>query len=122
MGGFFIDDVIRMIARNVRRGIRLSRAAKWPVTEARVLRFRTEDGIGHRLRPIVDYSYEVNRETQRGFATGFPVGHREINQIGDSVDMLQTMRVRYDPIDPYSNRVLNEDNPNLPFEVDHDVS
>ena len=122
MGGFFIDDVIRMVARNVRRGILLNRAAKWPAIDARIVRFRTEDGLGHRLRPIVDYSYEVNSETQYGSATGSPVGHREINQIGDSVDVLQSVRVRYNPVDPYTNRVLNEDNPHLPFEVDHDVS
>jgi hypothetical protein len=91
MGGFFLDDVIRMVARNVQRGVRASRAAKWPVVEARVLRFRTDEGIGHRLRPIVVYSYEVNHETQYGSATGFPVGHREINQIGDSVDALMSV-------------------------------
>lgn len=111
-----------MIARNVRREVRTNRAVKWPAVEARILKFRTGVGIGHRLHPIVDYSYEVNGETHYGFATGFQIGHGEIHRIGDEVEALPSLRVRYNPVDPYASRVLNEDNPKLRFEVDHDLS
>lgn len=121
MAGFFIDDVIRAIARNVRREVRIRKAAKWPVALGKILRFRTTDGDWHGLRPIVDYEYEVNGQIEYGFTTGFST-KRDINQVGDAVEALGELRIRFDPSDPYINRVLNEDNPKLPFAIDHDVS
>jgi len=120
MGGFFIDDVIRAIARNVRREVRIRKAAKWPTAVGKILRFRTIDGDWHRLRPILDYEYEVNGQIEYGFTTGY--SSKDINQVGDAVDALTELRIRFDPSDPYINRVLNEDNPKLPFAIDHDVS
>jgi hypothetical protein len=120
MGGFFIDDVIRTIARTVRREVRIRKAAKWPVAVAKILRFRTTDGDWQRLRPVVDYQYEVNGQIQYGFTTGY--SSKEINGVGDAVDALAELKIRFDTSDPYVNRVLNEDNPKLPFVVDHEIS
>jgi hypothetical protein len=120
MAGFFIDDVIRMIARTVRREVRIRKAAKWPTAVGKILRFRTTGGDFHELRPIVDYRYEVDGQTQYGFTTGYT--NTEINKIGDAVGVLGELKVRFDPSDPYVNRVLNEDNPTLPFTVDHEIS
>jgi hypothetical protein len=121
MGGFFIDDVIRTIARNVRREVRRRKAAKWTVAVGKVSRFRTTDGDWHGLRPIVDYEYEVNGRIEYGSATGFST-NKDINPIGDAVDALGELRIRFDPADPSINRALSEDNPKIPFEIDHDVS
>jgi hypothetical protein len=120
MGGFFIDDVIRTIARTVRREVRIKKAAKWPVAVGKILRFRTTDGDWRRLRPVVDYQYEVNGQIQYGFTTGY--SSKDVNEIGDAVDTLGELKIRFDPRDPYVNRVLNEDNPKLPFAVDHEIS
>jgi hypothetical protein len=77
--------------------------------------------IGTDFGPIVHYECEVNGQIEYGSATGFST-NRDINPIGDAVDALGDLRIRFDPADPYINRVLNEDNPKLPFAIDHDVS
>ena len=33
--------------------------------------------------------------------------------------LFPTVCVRYDPANPVASRVLNEDNPRFPFEIDH---
>jgi hypothetical protein len=68
--------------------------------------------------PHPDYEYEVNGQIEYGF-TGY--SSKEINKVGDAVDGLGELRIRFDPVDPYMNRVLNEDKPGLPFAIDHDV-
>jgi hypothetical protein len=116
----FADDLVRGIIHTVRKAIRLRKAEKWPVVEAQIQRFRSEDtsAYGHRLRPVLDYSYEVNGDTQYGSAYGVPTG--EINEAGEAADRLTTLRVRYDPENRAISRVLSGDNPELPFEMDHD--
>lgn len=120
MGGLVIDDIIRMIVRNVRRGIRMRRAAKWQTANGRIERFRTMEGDSHRLRPVVDYEFEVGDETQYGSVAGFPQGPHEINEIGDAADNLHILNIRYNPDNPAINRALNSDNPDLPFTIDHE--
>jgi hypothetical protein len=66
----------------------------------------------------LDYSYQVNGQTQAGSATGLPIEDDQINQIGDVVDSLPGLRVRYDPVNPEKSRILNEDNPRIPFKID----
>src|SRR3984957_15855885 len=121
MAGLFIVDVLRTIARNVRREIRRRKAANWPIAVGKVSRCRTIDGDYHGLRPIVDYEYEVSGRIEYGSATGFST-KKDINPVADAVDALGELRIRFDPADTSINRVLNEDNPRLPFEIDHLVS
>lgn len=118
--GFFADDLVRGIIHTVRKSIRLNRFEKWPTIEAKVQRFRSEDtaSFGHRLRPVLDYSYEVNGDTHYGSAYGIPTA--EINQVGDAADNVTTLRVRYDPVNPAASQVLSGDNPELPFGIDYD--
>jgi hypothetical protein len=68
---------------------------------------------------MVDYTYQVNGQSHDGSATGMAIKDDQINQIGDVIDSFSILRVRYDPTDPERNRILNEDNPRIPFEIDH---
>ncbi|HEX3985951.1 MAG TPA: DUF3592 domain-containing protein [Acidobacteriaceae bacterium] len=116
----FADDLIRGIIHTVRKSIRLNRVEKWPTIEAKVQRFRSEDTApyGHRLRPVLDYSYEMNGETQYGSAYGIPTA--EINKVADAADNVTTLRVRYDPANPAFSQMLSGDNPDLPFGIEYD--
>ena len=117
MGGFFIDDLIASIIRAVRRQRRRSQALRWNIANGTITRFTTS--YESPTLPLVDYTYEVNGQTHDGSATGSPIKDDRINQIGDVVDSLPTVRVRYDPTNPKMSRILNEDNPRIPFEIDH---
>jgi hypothetical protein len=74
--------------------------------------------------------YEVNGETHYGSATGFDADDSPTTGFNfedpptgakcAAMDATTTLRVRYDPADPMSSRILNRDNPTLPFEIDHD--
>lgn len=67
----------------------------------------------------MDYAYQVNGQTHDGSATGLPIRDDQINQVGDVIDSLSAVRVRYDPAKPETSRILNEENPRIPFEIDH---
>jgi hypothetical protein len=69
--------------------------------------------------PLVDYTYQVNGQTQDGSATGLPIKDDQINQTGDVMDSLPALSIRYDPDNPQRSRILNEDNPLVPFKIDH---
>ena len=68
--------------------------------------------------PLADYTYQVNGQTLDGSVTGLPIKDARINQIGDVIDSFSNLRVRYNPSDPAKSRILNEDNPEIPFEID----
>ena len=74
---------------------------------------------GTPIFPLVDYEYQVNGLAHEGSATRLSIKDDRINQIGDVIDFFPTLRVRYDPANPERSRVLNEDNPRIPFEIDH---
>jgi hypothetical protein len=118
MGGFFLDDLIRSVARTVRREVRRNGAEKWTLIEGKVRRFQAKDEPWNDFRPVVDYSYEVGGESWYGTVTGFSMSRTRVDGVGDAVDQLPSIWVRYDPVDASQSRVLNEDNPKLPFEVD----
>lgn len=117
MGGFFIDDLIVSIVRHVRRETRRNEALRWNVADGKFTRFTTSYGTP--TLPLLDYAFEVNGQAQEGSATGLPIPDDQINQIGDTIDSLSSVLVRYDPSDPRRSRIMNEDNPRLPFEIDH---
>lgn len=117
MGGFFLDSLVGSIIRTVRRERRRSQALRWNIADGTFTRFTTSYG-GPTL-PLLDYTYQVNGENHDGSATGVPIPDDLINQIGDMVDSLPAVRVRYDPTKPEVSRILNEDNPRIPFEIDH---
>jgi hypothetical protein len=117
MGGFFLDSLVVGIVRMVRRESRRTQALRWSIADGTFTRFTTS--YGSPTLPLVDYTYEVNGQTYDGSATGLPIKDDRINQIGDVIDSLPTVRVRYDPASPEASRTLNEDNPRIPFEIDH---
>jgi hypothetical protein len=117
MGGLFLDSLLGSIIRTVRRGRHRSEALRWSVADGAVTRFTTSYGLP--TLPLLDYAYQVNGETYDGSATGTPIKDDRINQIGDVIDSLPAVRVRYDPVSPERSRILNEDNPRIPFEIDH---
>lgn len=117
MGGFFLDDLVASIVRSVRRERRRSQALRWSITDGTITRFTTSYGFP--TLPLLDYTYEVNGETHHGAATGNPIKEDRINDMGDVIDSFPAVRVRYDPNDPGRSRILNEDNPRIPFEIDH---
>ena len=100
----------------VRRERRRKQALGWNVVTATFTRFTTWNGSP--TLPHVDYTYEVNGEAHGGWATGLPIKDDRINQIGDAVDLLPALRVRYDPVNPDRSQILNEDNSRIPFEID----
>lgn len=117
MGGFGLDSLIGSIIRTVRREKRRGQALRWNIVDGTITRFTTS--YGSPTLPLVDYAYEVNGQTHDGSATGSPIADDRINQIGDLIDSLPAVRVRYDPTNPEMSRILNEDNPRIPFEIDH---
>ncbi len=119
MGGFFIDNVIRSIARSIRRETHATSADSWPVIDAKISNFSAPK-VGERGHPSLLYTYEVNGETHYGSATGFNIGDPPTKLKRAAMDATTTLHVRYDPSDPMSSRILNRDNPTLPFEIDHD--
>jgi len=122
MGGFFLDDLIRSIVHHVRRETRLRKASNWPDVDATISRFTFFDDLGHLVRPVLTFSYHVKGELLYGSAQGHPINAGRVNEIGEAVDSISTLRVRYDPADPASSRLLNQDNPKIPFDIDHLVS
>lgn len=117
MGGFFIDDLVFSIVRYVRRESRRNEALRWSVADGKFTRFTTSYEMP--TLPLLDYTFEVNGQTQEGSATGCAIPDDRINQIGDIIDSLPGVLVRYDPSDPRRSRIMNEDNPRIPFEIDH---
>jgi hypothetical protein len=117
MGGFFLDSIVAGIIRSVRRESRRNQALRWSVADGRFTRFTTS--YGSPTLPLVDYEYQVNGQAYEGSATGLSIKDDRINQIGDVIDSFPTLRVRYDQANPGISRILNEDNPRIPFEIDH---
>lgn len=117
MGFFFLDEVVASIVRSVRKESRRSQALRWSTAEGTFTRFTTS--YGSPTLPLLDYAYQVNGQTHEGSATGRPIKDDQIHQIGDLMDSLPTVLVRYDPANPDRSRILNEDNPRIPFEIDH---
>ena len=117
MGGFFVDSLIVSIIRGVRRERRRSQALRWSIADGRFTRFTTS--YESPTLPLVDYTFQVNGESHDGSATGLPIKDDQINRIGDVIDSLQVVRIRYDPNNPKRSRLLNEDNPRIPFQIDH---
>jgi hypothetical protein len=105
MGGFFLDNIIGAIVKGIRRESRARTAAEWPIVDARIV---------SSAKSGVTYSYVVNGETLYGSCVGD--SFRDIA----SRTAVEVLQVRYDPSDPAEGRVLNSDNPNLPFQIDHD--
>ena len=82
----------------VRRGGRRNKALGWSIADGKLTRFTTT--YGNPTLPLVDYTYQVNGQTQDGSATGLPIKDDRINQLGDVLDSLPALRVRYDPANP----------------------
>lgn len=116
--GFFFDNLVRAIVKGVRRESRASTAAAWPIVDAKITNLSWGE---ESRRPSVTYSYAVNGETWYGTCTGSPSGVRELGRARSAMSAVRVLHVRYDPCDSGSSRVLNSDNPDLPFEIDQDL-
>jgi hypothetical protein len=119
MGGFLIDVVIRSIIRSVRRERRVANALSWPTVEGKISMFRLGNEFGDHVFPGLTFSYEVNGETFYGSVNGNSIESKQINRVTDAINSIRTIHVRYDPADLGSSRLLNQDNPEIPFEIDH---
>ena len=119
MGGFFFDTIIRFITRAVQSEHRVKLVATWPIVEGRISRFAVGIGVGDHVRPILVYSYTIQGEEFYGSATGTWSGPEQMNQVKEAIKSVGIVHVRYNPSDPGSSRMLNPDNPEIPFEVDH---
>ncbi|MCU1247689.1 MAG: hypothetical protein JWQ49_718 [Edaphobacter sp.] len=95
--GSFIDDLVVGMIRMVRRESRRKQALGWSIADGTPTRFTTTYGTP--TLPLVDYMYQVNGQTQDGSATGLPIKDDRINQIGDVLDSLPALRVRYEKPD-----------------------
>lgn len=112
----FIDNLVVGIVRMVRRESRRRQALGWNIAGGQLARFTTS--YGSPTLPSLDYTYQVSGQREAGSATGMPIKDDLVNQIGDVLDSLPVLRIRYDPANPGRGRLLNEDNPGLPFEID----
>jgi hypothetical protein len=95
MGGLFLDNLVLGIIRMVRRERRRKQDLDWNVAAGTFTRFTTS--YGSTTLPLGDYTYEVNGETHDGAVTGLPIKDDRVNQIGDLIDSLPAIHVRYDP-------------------------
>jgi hypothetical protein len=120
MGGFLLDSIISGIVKHVRRERRLKNTADWLTLNGKILEFTLRDGVWNEPRPFLAYTYSVNGESQHGVIWGLPLNKAEIAQITYLSGTLPDLKIRCNPADPYSHWVLNEDNPQLPFQIDHD--
>lgn len=102
---FLWDNIIGAIVKGIRRENRASTAAEWPTVDARIVS-SSKSGV--------TYSYVVNGETWYGSCVGD--SFRDVA----CKSAIEVLHVRYDPTDPAESRVLNSDNPNLSFQIDHD--
>jgi hypothetical protein len=118
MGGFFIDSIIRSIARNVRRQRRIDNALSWPTADGKISMFGKNELDDH-ISPGLVFSYEINGETFYGSARGTSIETKQISRVTDAINGIGIIHVRYDPSDPGSSCLLNRDNPEIPFEIDH---
>lgn len=109
LGGFFLDSLVVGIVRMVRRESRLKQALRWNIADGTFNGFTTS--YGSPTLPLLDYTYLVNGQTHDGSATGLSIRDDRINQIGNVIDSIPSVRVRYDPANPQRSRLLNEDNP-----------
>lgn len=103
----------------MRSEVRVNQAANWLSVDGKTSRFTLESALGNRARPVLVYSYEIGGETFYGSATGALIRPEMACHVADTVDGIGIIHVRYDPSDPGSSRLLNEDNPEIPFEIDH---
>lgn len=74
---------------------------------------------GDLVRPRLVFSYEIIGETFYGEAVGVAIDIRQFDRVTDTTNNIGIVRVRYDSFDPGSSCLLNEDNPKIPFEIDH---
>jgi len=118
MGGFFADEIIRSIIKNVRGENRVENALSWPIVDGKISIFCLGNKSGNYGRPSLSFSYEIIGETFYGSAVGTSIELDQIDVITDAINRIGIIHVRYDPFDPGSNRLLNQDNPEIPFEVD----
>lgn len=96
---------------------RRSQALRWSIADGIITRFTI--GYGSPATPQVAYTYDANGKARYGEATGPPMRDDQINRVKEVSETLGAVRVRYDPADPDRSMLLNEDNPRIPFEVDH---
>ncbi len=119
MGGFFIDSIIRSIARSVRGKRRIESALSWPIAHGKISMFRPGNELGDHVFPNLVFSYEINGEAFYGSASGGPIESRQINQVTNAMNRIEILHVRYDPSDMGSSCLLNRDNPAIPFAINH---
>jgi len=77
-----------------------------------------ENTDGH-ASPDLVFSYEVNGEMFYGSAGGAAVETKQIKRVTDAINAIRVIHVRYDSSNPTSSCLLNQDNPDIPFELDH---
>jgi hypothetical protein len=113
----FVDDIMCGAVREIRRRSRIKAASRWMPADATVSSVNIRDTFEPRVQ--VSYRYELDGETHYGVAISVPIDRSAIEQFRKRTETLSALRIRYDLADPLESRVLNGDNPALPFEVDH---
>jgi hypothetical protein len=72
------------------------------------------------IAPVLIYAYEVSGETHYGSARCVEIREELEIEARDATEKLEFLRVRYDAADPMESRLLNEDNPGLRLNIDHE--
>ena len=114
----FVDSIMRTAIKAFHQESRRKSASRWALAKATISKVGV--GTAPETRLHLPYTYEVGGETHYGSAVSMPFHADIVNKARKSAESLTTLQIRYDSADPLESRVLNQDNPALPFEVDQD--
>ena len=117
MMGLSIGDLIERASRFFKRQTHEREALDWQRTVGKITRYTTTSS-GETL-PLLDYDYTFEGQAYSGSFTGFKIRDEDIQRIGDLLAANSLLHIRVNPRDPAQSRVLNRENPRLPFDIDH---
>lgn len=113
----FADQLIVSAFRFFKRQKLIREASKWNIVPAKIR--QDTSAAFSAVRQSIAYTYEIDGETHYGFATGEVFARNASKLAADFFKTDPTLQVRVNPADPLDSRLLNEDNPKLPFTIDH---
>jgi len=117
--GFFTDSVVRALIKEAQKESPSDAAPSWPLASGKISEFAIGMKIGKHWRSQVVFSFEVEGVAFKGSAPVLSPEEAQSNSLVEIINSIQAVNVRYDPENPASNRLLNQDNPLLPFKIDY---
>jgi len=113
----FLENLLGGATNLVKRQKHEHEALGWQRVAGKITRHSTPRTGPTVLR--VDYEYRLDEQGYSGTCNSFKIRSEDALRIGQALDASPVLQVRVNPDDPSQSRILNSDNPRLPFEVDH---